>query len=68
METTQLKVDGMTCGGCASSVRRVLMAVPGVKHADVSLDEGTAKVEYDPALARREQLTAAVVDAGYEAT
>ena len=28
METTQLKIAGMTCGGCVNSVRRVLLAVP----------------------------------------
>ena len=66
METTQLKITGMTCGGCVNSVRRVLLAVPGVRSADVSLDQGTARVEFDPAVARPEQLSAAVVDAGFD--
>ena len=29
METTELKVEGMTCGGCVASVKRVLEALPG---------------------------------------
>ena len=35
METTILKIDGMTCGGCVASVTRVLKAIPGVEQADV---------------------------------
>lgn len=66
MESATLKVSGMTCGGCVSSVKRVLMAVPGVQSADVSLDRGTAEVAYDPGQARLEQLRAAVTDAGFE--
>ena len=33
METTTLKVDGMSCGGCVKSVTNVLAALPGVARA-----------------------------------
>ncbi len=38
METTTLKISGMTCMGCVNSVTRVLKATPGVADARVTLD------------------------------
>lgn len=67
METTILKVQGMTCSGCTASVRRVLTAIDGVQSADVSLGEGQATVQYDGARVTPAQLRAAVTEAGYEA-
>ncbi len=49
METTVLKVAGMSCGGCVKSVTNVLTALPGVGKAEVTLQPGEAKVEFDPA-------------------
>ena len=43
METIDLKIEGMTCGGCVKSVMRVLSGVAGVSAADVSLEEGRAR-------------------------
>ncbi len=67
METTTLTIKGMTCMGCVGSVTRVLKAAPGVREAQVTLEPGQAKVEYDAALTSPAQLKAAVEDAGYEA-
>jgi len=33
METVDLKIEGMTCGGCAKSVTRVLSGVESMKQA-----------------------------------
>ncbi len=66
METTILKVDGMTCGGCVRSVTSVLKALPGVAAAEVSLEKGEAEVSFDPALASVAQLKGAIENAGYE--
>ncbi len=64
--TVKLKIDGMTCGGCANAVKRVLSATPAVTGVTVDLEAGSATVEtsaeVDPAL-----LVAAVEDAGYDA-
>jgi len=68
METVTLKVGGMTCMGCVSSVTRVLQAVKGVSDVDVSLEKAQAEVRYDPALANRDALRAAVEGAGFDAT
>jgi len=67
METTVLKVDGMTCGGCVRSVGNVLKAVPGVTSAEVSLEKSEAKVTFDPVVANLAALRKAIEDAGYEA-
>jgi copper chaperone len=67
METVDLKIEGMTCGGCVKSVTRVLSGVAGVASADVSLDEGRARVTYDPAQTGVEAMKQAVERAGYSA-
>ena len=68
METVTMKVGGMTCMGCVSSVTRVLQALKGVNEVEVSLQEAKATVKFDPALADREALRAAVEGAGFDAT
>ncbi len=67
METTTVKVGGMTCGGCVRSVGNVLKALPGVASAEVSLEKSEARVTFDPAAVSLAQLKGAIEDAGYEA-
>lgn len=66
METIQLNIQGMTCGGCVNSVKSVLEKIPGVASVEVSLEQKRATVIYNPAQAKPEQLKAAVEDAGYD--
>jgi copper chaperone len=68
METTILKVKGMSCGGCVNSVTGVLSALPGVSRAEVSLEKGEAVVDYDSSQVTREQMAGAIDDAGFEAS
>ena len=67
METTIIKVDGMSCGGCVKSVTGVLTALDGVAKADVSLEQKQAVVEFDAGKVTREQLKAVIEDAGFDA-
>lgn len=67
METTIIKVTGMSCGGCVASVTGVLTALPGVAQAAVSLEQQQATIEFDPARVSRAALCAAIDDAGFEA-
>jgi copper chaperone len=67
LETVTLKVNGMTCQGCVSSVTKALQAVAGVASADVSLERAEAKISYSPREVSVERLKAAIDDAGYEA-
>lgn len=64
MADIKLLVSGMTCNHCVMAVKQSLERVPGVTHANVNLNEGTAEVggEADP-----QALIDAVVDEGYKA-
>ena len=66
METTTLRIKGMTCMGCVASVKRVLQGIDGVKTVDVSLGQRQAIVQYDATAASPAQFKAAVEEAGYE--
>ncbi len=66
METMQLNIKGMTCGGCVKSVTGVLHKIPGVASVEVSLEQNRATVVYNPAQANPAQFKAAVEDAGYD--
>lgn len=57
------KVPGMTCGGCAASVRRALGAVAGVE--DVQIDLASKDVRVGGG-ASADALRAALEKAGFE--
>lgn len=62
-----LRIEGMTCGGCARHVREALAALPGVESADVGdWREGTATVAANASVTD-EALAKAVGGAGYRA-
>lgn len=67
MESTILKVGGMSCQGCVKSVTRVLAQLPGVDKAEVSLERGEASVDYDATKVSRDAMKQVIVDAGFEA-
>ncbi|MFA4968044.1 MAG: copper ion binding protein [Sulfuritalea sp.] len=67
METTTIKVGGMSCGGCVKSITGVLTALDGVAKAEVSLEQKQAVVEFDAGKVTRDQLKAAIEDAGFDA-
>ena len=66
METTTLKISGMTCGGCSSSVKKVLEAESAVQSADVSHDKGEAEVIYDANNISRDRFEEIIENAGFE--
>ena len=67
MQTAQIKVQGMTCGGCVASVKRALQRIEGVENVEVSLADAQARVQYDPARVNESQLRSAIEDAGFDA-
>lgn len=68
MDFVTITIEGMTCGGCVASVRRVLGALPGVTEAEVSLERAQARVGFDPARVSPEALREAIRGAGYGAS
>jgi copper chaperone CopZ len=67
MQTTELKVDDMTCGSCVESVTKALGRVPGVHGVEVDLDSGIARVHGEHAAHQVPELVAALNEAGYQA-
>ncbi|WP_415813179.1 heavy-metal-associated domain-containing protein, partial [Burkholderia ambifaria] len=67
LQTIELAVDGMHCGGCTGRVQRALAAVPGVVEAAVDLDAQAATVTAQDTV-EPAQLVDAVSAAGYRAT
>lgn len=61
----ELQVEGMTCGGCANSVKRSIQAVDA--SAAVQIDLANKKVQINT-VASIGQVKAAVADAGYPVT
>lgn len=67
MQTIELNVQGMTCGGCVKHVTKALQSVPGVTQVDVDLASGRARVQgHLPSGA--EALIAALAQEDYPAT
>lgn len=64
-QTVTLAVDKMTCASCPYIVKQALTRLSGVKRADVSFEEKTAKVTFDDAVANVRGLTKATGDAGF---
>lgn len=66
MKKTKLKVSGMSCEHCVKQVSTALTEIAGVRRAKVNLRKGEAVVHFDGALVDTPQLTAAVIEAGFE--
>ncbi len=66
-ETATLQVDGMHCVKCQARVENALKAVAGVGKVTVSLENGTATVEYRVGKTTPEVLAEAVNAQGFNA-
>ena len=55
-----LRIDGLLCSACAANVRGRLERLEGVSSAEVSLECGVARVDYDPARVTPQALVRAV--------
>jgi Cu+-exporting ATPase len=62
----EIRVAGMTCAMCVKAVEKSLMAVPGVKAAEVNLGRETALVEYDGSAVKLSDMEKAITQAGYQ--
>lgn len=63
-----LQIKGMTCEGCAATVKQALRKVPGVSQVQVNYERSEAVVNFDPCCpAQPKALIQAVQEAGYTA-
>jgi Cu+-exporting ATPase len=61
----ELKLSGMVCATCSSTIEKSLRNLKGVNKANVNLATETGSVEYDPNQVRLADLEKAVQNAGY---
>lgn len=61
----ELQVEGMTCGGCAGSVKRSVLSLDA--QATVQVDLASKKVQVESS-ATIDQVRGAIADAGYPVT
>ena len=47
IRTVTIRVKGMTCGGCATSVEKALKSTEGVEDVRVSFERGRAVIKYN---------------------
>lgn len=66
MTPITLHIDGMTCNGCADSVRKALSALP-VEDVSVNPAGHSATLLYDETRTTPEALIEAVENAGFDA-
>jgi copper ion binding protein len=66
-KTVTVEVSGMTCQGCVNAINTALAETDGVISREVSLEDSSAVIKYDPAKVDEEKLIFAIEDAGYKA-
>jgi copper chaperone CopZ len=67
MKNVTLNITGMSCEGCANSVKSAVLQLEGVKKAEVSLADKKAVLEVEE-MVDATDLIGAVEAAGYQAS
>jgi len=61
-----VEVDNIKCGGCANTIRKRLMALPGVEAVEVMIEAGQVRVEGNESI--RPAVVESLLQAGYPET
>ena len=67
METRNLRLKGMRCAACATTIEKAIQTVPGVRECHVNFPLEQATVSYNAQHTNLEAIQQAVADAGYTA-
>lgn len=67
MKNIRFKIPDLHCKGCADRSRNILERLKGVEKAEVSYDDKSAKVEYNPDETLFEEMKKALSKANYTA-
>ena len=65
-QVCRMRINGMTCTSCSSTVESALQAIHGVQKARVALATEEAEVHYDPKIVSSNQLLETIEDTGFE--
>jgi len=66
-ETVTFDVEKMTCATCPIAVRKAMQRIDGVKKVEVSLENESAVVTYDPSVTTAAEIGQASTDVGFPA-
>ncbi|MGP1386064.1 MAG: heavy metal translocating P-type ATPase [Thainema sp.] len=67
MEQATLKLQGMSCAGCANAIENAIRSVSGVDECSVNFGMEQASIQYHSGQTNLKQIQAAIADAGYSA-
>jgi copper chaperone CopZ len=63
-----IRIDGMHCHKCETTVQKALLQFPGVHEVEVDFNSAQASVLYDHAKVSVKTLADAITEAGYTVT
>ncbi|MDE2589680.1 MAG: copper-translocating P-type ATPase [Patescibacteria group bacterium] len=66
IKRTMLKIGGMHCAGCVSSIQRSVSEVSGVNKIDVNLATEKATLEFDQTKVKLDSIEKAIEEIGYK--
>ena len=66
-KTVTIRVEGMKCEKCSSSVTKALKATEGVESAEVSSEKGEAVIKYDDQKLTEAKLREVINSTGFKA-
>lgn len=66
-ETVTFDVEKMTCATCPIAVRKAMQRVEGVIEVEVSMEDASAVVTYDPSVTTAAEIGQASTDVGFPA-
>ncbi|KAG6330140.1 hypothetical protein ID866_8950, partial [Astraeus odoratus] len=66
-DVVTLRIYGMTCSSCESTVENGLRGMPGIRSVAVSEATGTAKIEFEPGVVGAREMVERVEEMGFDA-
>ncbi|KAK6783306.1 hypothetical protein RDI58_021103 [Solanum bulbocastanum] len=66
-QVCRIRIKGMTCTSCSTTVESALQLIPGIQKAQVALATEEAEIQYDPQILTHNQLLEAIEDTGFKA-
>lgn len=67
MEKTNLDIEGMHCGACATGIQMLVSGMDGVQNVFVDYNAKKGNLEYDKSKVSLDQIFKAIEELGYKA-
>ena len=68
IETTEFKIDGMTCASCEAHVNHEVNKLNGIVNSKASYEKGNAIIEFDKTKTNELEIEKAINSTGYKVT